>query len=72
MFDGFTHESVDDYLKFTEQFGLPDFLLCLTAEEASIKERWAKKNELDDFPEDQNDMIQEDSKKNRKIRNELS
>jgi len=47
-------------------------LLCLTADEASIKERYAKKNELDDFPEDQNETVQEDSKANRKIRNELS
>jgi len=32
-------------------------LLCLTAEEASVKERYYKKEGLEDFPEDQNEAI---------------
>jgi len=72
VFDGFTHESLDGFLKFTEQFGLPDFLLFLTAEEPVIKERYAKKAELDDFPEDQLEALQEDSRNNRKLRSELA
>ena len=50
---------------------MPDFLLFLTAEEKTIKERYAKKNEMDDFPEDQMDVLLEDSKLNKKVRTGL-
>jgi len=51
---------------------LPDFLLFITAEEKTIKERYAKKNELDDFPEDQLESLVEDSKFNKKLRADLA
>jgi len=72
VFDGFTHDSLDGFLGFTEQFGLPDFLLFLTADEKTIKERYAKKNEMEDFPEDQLEVLQEDSRANRRLRAELA
>lgn len=42
IFDGFTHETEEAFLKFIEQFGLPEFVYFLTAEEKHIKERWVK------------------------------
>jgi len=51
---------------------LPDFLLFVTAEEKRIKERYAKKNEMDDFPEDQLESLLEDSKMNKKLRADLT
>jgi len=45
VFDDYMHETEDEFLKFIEQFGQPDFALFITADESKIKERWMKKNE---------------------------
>lgn len=52
VFDGFTHPTPADFTKFVEKFGLPSFVLSLTAEEKAIKERYCKKNEVDEVPEE--------------------
>jgi adenylate kinase family enzyme len=52
IFDGFTHAKAANFIKFLERFGLPTFCLCLTASEKAIKERFCKKNEVDDVPEE--------------------
>jgi len=52
VFDGFTHATPADFTKFIEKFGLPSFVLSLTAGEKAIKERFCKKNEVDEVPED--------------------
>jgi hypothetical protein len=35
-----------------EQFGLPSFMLMLSATEKTIKERFCKKNEVEEVPEE--------------------
>ena len=35
-----------------EQFGLPTFMLMLSANEKTIKERFCKKNEVEEVPEE--------------------
>lgn len=52
VFDGFTHAKPADFTKFIEMFGLPSFVLSLTAGEKAIKERFCKKNEVDEVPEE--------------------
>lgn len=37
IFDDFVHETEDEFLKFLEQFGQPDFVLFITAEEKTVK-----------------------------------
>jgi hypothetical protein len=40
-------------MNFVSRFGTIDFILFLTCEERTVKERWMKKNEADDVPEEQ-------------------
>lgn len=51
-FDDYTHASEDEFIHFCEKIGVPDFGLFLTADESVIKERWCKKNEAEEAPED--------------------
>jgi hypothetical protein len=41
----------------------------VTADEKFIKERWMKKNEVEEFPEDQNEVLKADSAANKARRN---
>lgn len=52
IFDGFTHATPAEFTKFVEKFGLPSFILSVTAAEKAIKERFCKKNEVDEVPEE--------------------
>jgi len=52
VFDDYTHTNEEDFIAFLEKIGVPDFVLFLTAEESAIKERYCKKNEMEEFPED--------------------
>lgn len=52
VFDGYTHKSDEEFIGFTQQFGCPDFVLFLSAAERTIKERWCKKNEAEEVPEE--------------------
>jgi len=59
IFDGFVHTDGLAFTKFLEQFGLPNFVLSLTAgktedeEEKEIQSRWSKANEDADCGEEQ-------------------
>ena len=52
LFDGFTHKNADDFIKFLDQFGMPSFVLNLNTSEKFLKERFCKKAEVEEFPED--------------------
>jgi adenylate kinase family enzyme len=52
VFDNFTHETEEAFLKFVEPFGVPDFALFLTCELRTVESRWAKANEDADVDED--------------------
>mmetsp|Transcript_7196 Transcript_7196/g.12136 ORF Transcript_7196/g.12136 Transcript_7196/m.12136 type:complete len:360 (-) Transcript_7196:1013-2092(-) len=53
VFDGFTHKNAEEFLAFCSKLGVPDFLLCLKAEEKTIKQRYCQKNEVDEVGEEQ-------------------
>lgn len=57
VFDGYTHKSVEEFYKFIEPLGIPNFLLILTANKKYLKERHCKKNELEDFPAEQEEAL---------------
>mmetsp|Transcript_3945 Transcript_3945/g.5950 ORF Transcript_3945/g.5950 Transcript_3945/m.5950 type:complete len:385 (-) Transcript_3945:810-1964(-) len=71
VFDSFPHKEFAEFQGLIDQFGSPDFFLFLTTEEKAVKERWMKKNESEDFPEEQNEAIQVDSKFNKERRNQI-
>jgi hypothetical protein len=58
LFDGFTHKDAGAFLEFIGQFGLPKFVLHLTADPKELKVRWSRKNEDADFPEE-GDIVDE-------------
>ena len=53
LFDDYTHPTEEQFIAFTEKIGVPDFILFISAEEPQIKERWCKKNEAEEVPEDE-------------------
>ncbi len=59
VFDGYTHKSVADFHKFFSEFGVPEFLLELSAEEKAIRDRFCKKNEVDDVGEEQAEELKQ-------------
>lgn len=52
LFDSYTHATDEEFVNFTSKFGSPSFVVFCTADEKFIKERWMKKNEVEEFPED--------------------
>ena len=71
LFDSYINASDEDFLKFSSQFGLPDFVTFLSAEENYLKERWLKKNETEEFPEDQMETLKADMATNKARRTAL-
>ena len=65
VFDGYTHKTEEAFLSFTEQFGLPEFLLLLTAEFDTISKRLLSKEEGEELTEDQRETLKEDSATNK-------
>jgi len=61
VFDGYTHKEDAAFMTFIEQFGCPEFLLCLTASDKTIKDRWCKKNEAEEVPEDAAEQMKADA-----------
>ena len=55
------HKSEEQFLAFTERLGLPDFVMFLCCEESSIKERYCKKNEIEEVNEDALENIRSDN-----------
>jgi hypothetical protein len=61
VFDGYTHKTEEEFLGFLENFGCPEFAVFLTASEKTIKDRWCKKNEAEEVPEDVVEGMKADS-----------
>lgn len=59
LFDGFIHKSPEDFITFLGQFGMPTFILKLTTSDKFLKDRFCKKNEIEEFPEDQLEVLKE-------------
>lgn len=59
LFDGFIHKSPEDFIAFLGQFGMPTFILKLTTSDKFLKDRFCKKNEIEEFPEDQLEVLKE-------------
>ena len=57
VFDGYTHADVDSFHSFVEPLGVPTFLLCLQTSKQFVKDRHCKKNELDEFPAEQEEAL---------------
>ena len=65
IFDDFKHKSEDEFLTFIGKLGVPDFILFLTAKEDTIKQRFMKKNEVEEVTEDQIAELKADSEVNK-------
>ena len=57
VFDGYTHTDVEYFYNFIEPLGIPQFLLCLSADKKYLKDRWCKKTETEEFPAEQEEVI---------------
>lgn len=57
IFDGWTHADVDKFNAFVQPLGVPAFLLCLETSKKYLKDRYCKKNELDEFPAEQEEVL---------------
>ena len=64
VFDGFSHSTDEAFFAFIAQFGVPEFLMCLTAEQPTINDRWCKKNEAEEVGEEGAEAIKTDSASN--------
>jgi len=64
VFDGFTHSTDEAFFTFIEQFGVPEFLMCLTAEQSTISDRWCKKEGAEEVGEEGTEAIKKDSTEN--------
>lgn len=63
VFDGFKHENVADFIKWLNQFGGPNFVLGLSADEAAIAPRWVSKyNEDADLDDEKKEAVKEEAK----------
>ena len=59
LFDGFIHKEPQEFIKFLSKFGMPSFILKLKSSDKFLKERFCKKNEVEEFPEDQIEVFKE-------------
>lgn len=57
IFDGYIHEKQEDFITFTQKFGVPTFILKCNANIETLKKRFCTKNEADAFPEDNLDAL---------------
>ena len=57
VFDGYTHAKLDDFIAFIKPLGIPSFLLNLSASKKYLKERHCKKNELEEYPADNEEAL---------------
>lgn len=64
IFDDYIHPTEEQFIAFIEKIGVPDFILFISAEEAQIKDRWCKKNESEEVPEDEIQNIKANSATN--------
>lgn len=52
VFDGFTHAKAEEFISFVSEFGPPDFAINCSASAKCIEDRYKKKNEVDEIPEE--------------------
>ena len=71
VFDGFLHKDAASIIQFLDQFGFPTFWTNLTASEKSLKDRFCKKEGMDDFPEDQQEVLAEQTSSFAAMKDEL-
>lgn len=64
VFDGFSQATDEAFFTFIEQFGVPEFLMCLTAETSTVNDRWCKKNEAEEVGEEGAEAVKSDSATN--------
>lgn len=65
LLDGYNliYKTPEDLMAFTSTFGVPEFVLDLTASQANIDARWATKNEKDAIDEEGDRPVLDDLKK---------
>lgn len=73
VFDGYIHATEEAFLAFIEQFGVPEFVMFLTAEAATVGARWLARNDPEgtEVPEDAQESIKADSATNSARRQQL-
>ena len=64
IFDDYIHPTEEQLIAFTEKLGVPEFLLFLQCDESVVKERFCKKNEVEEVPEDELANIKANSASN--------
>jgi len=74
VFDGYLHSSEEAFLAFIGQFGVPEFVMFLTAEAATVGQRWLARNDPEgtEVPEDAQESIKADSATNSARRQHLT
>ena len=72
VFDSFLHATEEEFMTFVGQFGCPNFILFLTCDEKTVGERWCKKNEAEDVPEDVTEEFKTQSAANSARREKLT
>lgn len=73
VFDGFKHENVLDFINWLNQFGGPNFVLGLSADEAAIAPRWVSKyNEDAELDDEKKESVKEEAKVADKVLEEVT
>lgn len=64
IFDGYAHKTVESFIKFTEKFGLPNFILFLDIELDTFKKRFTDQGEEGptEFTDENLEKYQKDNK----------
>lgn len=57
VFDDYTHKDDDDFIAFVSKFGQPDYLLFLTSEKDTIKQRYMKKEGKEEFGDEDLELL---------------
>jgi hypothetical protein len=72
MFESWLHKTTSEFLSWiNSQFGLPSFSIHCACEKKTAEERYKKKNETEEIPEDAGAELEESSKKAEKQRAEV-
>jgi hypothetical protein len=72
LFDSYLHKPVADFLTFmNSSFGFPTFSIHCVCDKKTAEERYKKKNDTEEVPEDVLAEIEESSKKAERLRVEV-
>jgi adenylate kinase family enzyme len=72
IFDGFTHADAAAFTAFAKPLGVPAFLLHLTTSKQHLKERHCKKNEIDEYPADAEEALDQQAAAASQVKDALS